>query len=163
MLANWEKYQAEDKLAQIREQNRIRQEKSKQVLAISIEERKKAQLESKRLQAKYREFCEINNVPRYDWRTRVTEVERNFNPKLNGGYVSEELYIVENSDIIKMELLCVKKDVYIEPMPTRRFNKIKACKKLIANQKVYGITDEEHKINQERLAKQLKELEENYD
>lgn len=61
-------------------ENKIRQQKSKQVLAISPEERKKAQLESKRLQAEYRSFCEVNNVPRYDWRCRVTEVERDVSP-----------------------------------------------------------------------------------
>lgn len=71
-------------------ENRIRQEKSRQILAISPEERKKAQEKSKQLQDIYAEFCELNEVPRYDWRTRVTETERNFNPRLNGGIISRE-------------------------------------------------------------------------
>ena len=57
-------------------ENRIRKAKSRQVLAISPEERKEAIEESKRLQADYLKFCEDNNVPRYDWRCRVTEVKR---------------------------------------------------------------------------------------
>lgn len=57
-------------------ENRIRQEKTKQVLAVTPEERKKAQLRSKELQKQYASFCEVNDTPRYDWRTRVTEVER---------------------------------------------------------------------------------------
>ena len=61
-------------------ENKIRKEKTKQVLAVSPEERKHAVAESKRLQAEYRKFCEDNNVPRYDWRTRVTEVERDVSP-----------------------------------------------------------------------------------
>jgi hypothetical protein len=67
-------------------ENKIRKEKSKQVLATSNEERKQATKESRRLQAYYRDFCKVNNVPRYDWRCRVTEVERNITPvieKLN--------------------------------------------------------------------------------
>ncbi len=57
-------------------ENRIRQEKSKQILAVSPEERRKAQEKSKQLQDIYAQFCDDNEVPRYDWRTRVTEVER---------------------------------------------------------------------------------------
>lgn len=64
-------------------ENKIRKAKSRQVLAISPEERKEAIEESKRLQADYRKFCEDNNVPRYDWRCRVTEVERNVSPVID--------------------------------------------------------------------------------
>lgn len=72
-------------------EDRIRQEKSKQILAVSPEERRKAQEKSEQLQDIYAQFCNDNEVPRYDWRTRVTEVEENFNPRLNGGFINEEI------------------------------------------------------------------------
>ena len=69
-------------------ENKIRKAKSRQVLAISPEERKEAIEESKRLQADYRKFCEDNNVPRYDWRCRVTEVERDVSPVFKTDYMA---------------------------------------------------------------------------
>lgn len=87
-------------------ENRIRKAKSRQVLAISPEERKEAIEESKRLQADYRKFCEDNNVPRYDWRTRVTEVERDVSPVFEGNnnnFNNKILLNDKNSDTIEVE------------------------------------------------------------
>lgn len=82
-------------------ENKIRKAKSRQVLAISPEERKEAIEESKRLQADYRKFCEDNNVPRYDWRTRVTEVERDVSPVFDEKY-EEELKSVDLSEYVEL-------------------------------------------------------------
>lgn len=72
-------------------ENCIRKEKTKQILAIHPEEIKKARLKSKELQERYADFCKMNDVPRYDWRTSITEMERNFNPRLNGYYINPEI------------------------------------------------------------------------
>lgn len=109
-------------------ENRIRQEKSRQILAISPEERKKAQEKSKQLQDIYAEFCELNEVPRYDWRTRVTVVEKDFNPRLNGGFLNVELKSNSNSGRIEMDrsgVFRLRNNIYIEPMPISKFEKIK--------------------------------------
>lgn len=64
-------------------ERRIRHQKTLQAMAMTKEERQLAIDKSKALQKKYRAFCEENNVPRYDWRTRITEVERNTSPEFN--------------------------------------------------------------------------------
>lgn len=81
-------------------ENCIRKEKTKQILAIRPEERKKARLKSKELQERYADFCKMNDVPRYDWRTSITEVERNFNPKLNLGFIFKEETGVDAKSIL---------------------------------------------------------------
>lgn len=104
-------------------ENRIRQEKSKQILAVNSDERKKARLKSKELQERYAEFCKLNDVPRYDWRTSVTEVERNFNPRLNRGYISHEIDITSEQEIeLEMSekaLILYDKAVETEPIITK--------------------------------------------
>lgn len=70
-------------------ENKIRKAKTRQVIAASPEEKQKAIDDSKRFQKEYEDFCKDNNVPRYDWRTRVTEVERDVSPVFSEGVEGE--------------------------------------------------------------------------
>lgn len=65
-------------------ENEIRKAKQEQIL-LTGKDRQLAAKRSKKLQNQYEQFCKDNKVPYYKWRTQITEVERNFNPVLQGG------------------------------------------------------------------------------
>ena len=71
-------------------ENKIRKAKTRQALAVSPEERQKAINDSKRLQKEYEDFCGDNKLPRYDWRCRVTEVERGVSPVFEEKYKEQK-------------------------------------------------------------------------
>ena len=56
-------------------ERKIRNERTKQELAINPADKKKAKANVKLLNDKYKTFCEKNNVPRFDWRTKLTPNE----------------------------------------------------------------------------------------
>lgn len=100
-------------------ENKIRKAKTRQALAVSPKERKEAIEESKRLQQQYNQFCKDNNVPRYDWRTRVTEVERDVSPVFEENFTKE---IKEFNDNKNKYLKTVEEEKKIEPIRNKNWN-----------------------------------------
>lgn len=56
-------------------ERRIREERTKQETLLNPDDIKKAKAKVKELNKKYQDFCEKNNVPRFDWRTKLTPSE----------------------------------------------------------------------------------------
>lgn len=56
-------------------ERRIREERTKQETLLNPDDIKKAKAKVKELNKIYEDFCEDNNVPRFDWRTKLTPNE----------------------------------------------------------------------------------------